>query len=248
MFYDKPLEIDAEVWAELLTNKKVTTESDMKILRVVYDSKNHEIRASQIVPILNYSHHGTINLQISKFSKRVIAKTGAQAPLSKEGKPQWWHVPFLGYDDGGHFPWIMRQELVTAFKYILHKDNSDGLYSGELTFSETPFFEEGIQKQVLMNLFKRNKNAPRLCLAHYGARCTICSFDFGKVYGPIGKNKIHIHHLIPLSKIRHEYNIDPIKDLRPVCPNCHVILHSRNEPFTIEEVKAMISESSNRNR
>jgi 5-methylcytosine-specific restriction protein A len=37
-----------------------------------------------------------------------------------------------------------------------------------------------------------------------------------------------------------EYEVDPIRDLRPVCPNCHLIIHSKKVPFTVEEVKNML--------
>ncbi len=95
MFYDTRLNISKEVWSKILTNRDVTTESDLNILRIVYESKNHEIRASEIASILNIQHYGQINLQISRFSKRVINKTGVQPPLRKDGKPRWWHVPFF---------------------------------------------------------------------------------------------------------------------------------------------------------
>ena len=40
-----------------------------------------------------------------------------------------------------------------------------------------------------------------------------------------------------LLDIGEEYEIDPIKDLRPVCPNCHAMLH-RNGNISIEELKS----------
>jgi len=64
----------------------------------------------------SYTHHGPINSLISWFSKRVIAKTKAQPPLRKDGKPRWWHVPFLGYEEGNNFPWILRPELTKAIE------------------------------------------------------------------------------------------------------------------------------------
>lgn len=81
MFYNAPLEISKEVWSQILTHREVTTESDLNILKIVYESKNHEIRASEIASRSNIPHHGVINLQISRFSKRVIHKTGVQ-PLT----------------------------------------------------------------------------------------------------------------------------------------------------------------------
>ena len=50
-----------------------------------------------------------------------------------------------------------------------------------------------------------------------------------------------VHHLTPLSEIEEEYEVDPINDLRPVCPNCHAIIHLKpRQPFTLKEVKTFI--------
>ena len=43
MFYNARLEISKEVWSQILTDREVTTESDLNILKIVYESKNHEI-------------------------------------------------------------------------------------------------------------------------------------------------------------------------------------------------------------
>jgi 5-methylcytosine-specific restriction protein A len=60
------------------------------------------------------------------------------------------------------------------------------------------------------------------------------------MYGEIGKNFIHVHHVKPLSEIDEQYKINPIKDLRPVCPNCHAMLHKRKPAYSIEEIQDKI--------
>ncbi|MGH0218500.1 hypothetical protein NKY68_00240 [Sinorhizobium meliloti] len=37
-----------------------------------------------------------------------------------------------------------------------------------------------------------------------------------------------------------EYTVDPIKDLIPVCANCHAMLHRRSDPLTVEELRAIL--------
>jgi 5-methylcytosine-specific restriction protein A len=49
-----------------------------------------------------------------------------------------------------------------------------------------------------------------------------------------------LHYLTSLSDIGEKYRVDPINDLRPVCPNCHAIIHAKNPPYSIDEVVAMI--------
>ncbi len=46
---------------------------------------------------------------------------------------------------------------------------------------------------------------------------------------------------VPLSEIGQEYKVDPINDLRPVCPNCHTMLHKQNPPLAIEELKTQLA-------
>jgi 5-methylcytosine-specific restriction enzyme A len=245
MFYNEPLDISAELWTEILADKKVTTEKDMDVLSLIYRSKNHEMRASDIALMVKARNHGAINLQIYNFSKRVLEKTRVKPSWMKEEQYRWWHVPFLGYDDEDrrHFPWIMRPELVTAFDNILGFDEAEIPTPEEISEKDSPPLPEGSVSRVLVNRYERNKQARDACIAHYGNVCIACGFDFEQMYGAIGKNKIHVHHLIPLSRIQQKYIVDPVQDLQPICPNCHLIIHSKTEPFTIEEVKEMIKNS-----
>lgn len=51
---------------------------------------------------------------------------------------------------------------------------------------------------------------------------------------------LNVHHLLPLSAIKEDYQLDPVNDLLPVCPNCHAMLHRRKPPFTPEQLKALM--------
>jgi 5-methylcytosine-specific restriction enzyme A len=99
-------------------------------------------------------------------------------------------------------------------------------------------FTEGAVSSIVVNSFERNWAARAACLKHHGIKCVACGFDFETKYGPLGKGYIHVHHVVPLAQIRAEYRLDPIKDLVPICPNCHAIVHSTNPPLTIEQLKA----------
>ena len=101
---------------------------------------------------------------------------------------------------------------------------------------------EGATKSVSVNIYERNAEARAKSILHHGYKCIVCSFDFEKVYGSIGEKYIHIHHVIPLAEIKKEYEIDPIKDLVPVCPNCHAIIHRTSPALTIEQLKKHLLE------
>jgi predicted HNH restriction endonuclease len=99
---------------------------------------------------------------------------------------------------------------------------------------------EGTKKEIIVNAYERSSKARKECIERYGYKCTICKFDFEKIYGEIGKNFIHVHHIKPLSEIDEKYKIDPIEDLRPVCPNCHAMLHKRIPAYSINEIVNLI--------
>ena len=98
-------------------------------------------------------------------------------------------------------------------------------------------YEDGTTTQVLVNRFERNPKARSECIKHFGAICSVCGFDFSKTYGPIGEGRIHVHHLKELAEVKKAHSINPIKDLRPVCPNCHMMLHSKRPALSIDELK-----------
>lgn len=100
---------------------------------------------------------------------------------------------------------------------------------------------EGTPRAVSLNVYERNPEARRRCLAHYGAACVVCGFDFGGAYGSAAEGFIHVHHLRPVSELGERYEVDPVADLRPVCPNCHAVIHRKSPPYTVEEVQEMLS-------
>jgi 5-methylcytosine-specific restriction protein A len=105
-------------------------------------------------------------------------------------------------------------------------------------------YAEGARKQVRVNAYERNARARSACLKHYGYRCAVCGLLFEERYGELGKDFIHVHHLKPLALSDGTYQLDPIEDLRPVCPNCHAMLHHQEEILSIVELKAIIKNVS----
>ncbi len=98
-------------------------------------------------------------------------------------------------------------------------------------------YTEGTSRTISINAYERNSKARAACIKHYGAACIVCEFNFQVVYGSIGIGFIHVHHLKPLSEIKEQYELDPIRDLRPVCPNCHAMIHSTQPALTIEQLR-----------
>ena len=96
---------------------------------------------------------------------------------------------------------------------------------------------EGNTKTSTSIKYERNAKNRIRCIEHYGLKCYVCGFDFEKEYGKVGKNFIEVHHIIPLSKYKEEHEVNPIRDLRPVCSNCHSMLHRTKDCLDIEKFK-----------
>ncbi len=102
-------------------------------------------------------------------------------------------------------------------------------------------FTEGNVVESHYDRRERNHGTRIKCIEHYGCKCSICGFDFEDQYGEIGKEFIEVHHIVPISSTDSEHDVDPIKDLIPVCSNCHSILHRRRpEPYLPEDMRLMI--------
>lgn len=144
---------------------------------------------------------------------------------AREGK---WHTA-LGV--AGYKPQPIKKPRGSRSAPILTEEITD------------PAYIEGATVSVFVNRYERNQNARKACLEHYGHSCIICHFNSQNHYGK-DVQVIHVHHITPLSEIGNQYEVDPIKDLRPVCPNCHAVIHSRNPPLSIRQVKKLLKDTS----
>lgn len=98
---------------------------------------------------------------------------------------------------------------------------------------------EGRVARITGNTYARNAEARRRCIAEHGVNCCICGFNFGAEYGYEAEGYIHVHHLRPLAQAGGENTVDPVKDLRPVCPNCHAVIHLGGGCRTIDEIRQL---------
>lgn len=141
---------------------------------------------------------------------------------------------------------ILDNELDEIIENALKEKQNILLEDEDLLYNikQQDIYIEGALEAIYNNKYERNQEARKKCIEHYGTTCQICGFDFEKVYGKEFDGKIEVHHRVPLHEIKKEYIVDPIKDLIPVCPNCHMILHSKKDgTYTVEEVKEKINKN-----
>ena len=150
-------------------------------------------------------------------------------------------IDAFGYDSSMTLEEIVAEELIKieqcdswgklADSLGIEISYDDSKLPEELDEEEDEPIIEGAKRTIKINSYERDPRAKKKCKEYYLKRdgrvfCQVCGFDFGKVYGPEYDNMIHVHHIVPVSEIGEEYVVDPIKDLIPVCPNCHMVLHA----------------------
>lgn len=100
---------------------------------------------------------------------------------------------------------------------------------------------EGAVVRVEVNKYERNPVARMQCIAHYGSRCWTCDLSFADTYGDLGAGYIHVHHRVLVSSYDGEtYVVDPVRDLVPLCPNCHMMIHRRRPPLEPSELREIL--------
>lgn len=81
---------------------------------------------------------------------------------------------------------------------------------------------EGKPRAFFTYRYERSPKLRAAVLNKFGYKCAVCGFDFEKIYGQPGKNFIEVHHMVPVSEKEQENNVN---NLRPLCPNCHRMIH-----------------------
>lgn len=211
------------------------SDSQFQMLRLHYHAQTRTITASQMAHAIGYDHYSIANSQYGRLGRLVGDQLGYNPMKERLGSL----VTFKKRHHEWH--WLMRPEVARALELLGWVEATNFLLPEEI--AATTALLEGATCRVSVNAYERNPRARRLCIERYGKKCFICDFSFGSVYGKVADGFIHVHHLRPLSEIGAEYVVDPVEDLRPVCPNCHAVLHRRIPPYSIEEVQEFLRQS-----
>lgn len=216
-------------------------ESQLRLLQEQYRAPNRTVTATHLAEVLGISGRGAINLMYGRLGRLFCEATGFEP-----NPHSWWSVWSTGYEQRNpyRFFWQMHPEVAQALEvlgWVTPDSSLSATFPDEV--DETAVFREGAVCRVSVNAYERNPQARQRCIAYYGTSCFVCGFNFGQVFGELGEGFIHVHHLCPISEIAEDYEVDPVKDLRPVCPNCHAMIHRRSPPLSIEELQALLNSS-----
>lgn len=233
--------LTSDEWIEVLQDKKLTNDLDISIFQALYSFQGHKAPASQIGLLLGYKGKNTsspLNSEIGRYGKRIAKEYNIKFTVRENGTERKWDIFFDGEVKSQPFIWKLKDELVQAIEET--GLTGEQQYPDEIPIDSEEKLFEGAKRTIVVNSYERNNKARQQCIKHYGTSCMVCGFDFQKTYGKIGKDFIHVHHLTKVADIGNKYEVNPIKDLRPVCPNCHSMLHKQEPPLTIEELKLLL--------
>jgi len=222
--------------------KKIKRGDRFYLMKLGYKTKDRGLIASGVILSEPYElpHWDEEKSKEGKTALRVniVFEVLSDAPIIRDDELL---AKFKGFNwfpqaSGIYIP----SDIVTSLENIWKERTKKEpvlLYDNNIEFRK---IIEGIPQKITIKTYTRSLEAKRICLEYYGYDCFICGFNFEKMFGEIGKGFIHVHHLRPLSEIDEAHEIDPIRDLRPVCANCHAMLHRKNPPYSIEELKNIL--------
>lgn len=99
---------------------------------------------------------------------------------------------------------------------------------------------EGACVRVEVNRYERSRVNRANCIALHGDSCKACGFNFGESYGAYGDGFIHVHHILPVSRMGAGYVVDPFLDLVPLCANCHAMAHRSDPPASVDQLRDLL--------
>ena len=209
---------------------------DAKIL-----SGRRDTKFSQIVRNLMGSHYESNHM--SEYTKKDNSK---YFTLTHTGlKYVEDNLSFLQYLFKNSFKYDNAIELSSKVfaskktKRVLIYDEDDTITEGKIS-AKTAVVKE------------RSQKLRRAAIEHYTIDhkivCSVCGFDFKEVYGELGDGYIQIHHENPIYQYCNdgfeEYISEAIKNMKPLCANCHCIIHrNQNKLVSITELKSVVDKN-----
>lgn len=213
------------------------TENQLEMLRVHLAAPDYTLTVRHLARAVGFAKWNAANLHYGKFAGKLCNALDVAPTTNLSVLVEFFKA------SGSEYELCLRPSVIEALREL--GMGGQGTWSFQEELGIEKLLVEGASFTVQVSAFERNPVARQKCVAHYGTSCSVCGFNFGATYGGSAEGYIHVHHLKPLASIGEEYVIDPIKDLRPVCANCHAVIHLRQPPYSIEEAKGMLHGNDN---
>ena len=116
-------------------------------------------------------------------------------------------------------------------------------------YAEDDKVMEGKAEVKVTVVKERSQKLRAAAISHYTVdgtiACSVCGFDFKKVYGELGDGYIQMHHENPIFQYSDDgfeaYISEAVKNMKPLCANCHCMVHrNKNKLISISELKDVL--------
>ena len=230
------------------------------------DMSDRLLRATQ--ELCDYTFTGSLKpklmvgeILVFRFEGKLIGE-GVFKHWDKKDNTMMWYCSATRYDNfptaskfikpgANRIAFISDDQLISIRKAGKAKDSGGGINADPRVVDDAASIEGRriVTVTARRERLKKNRDA---CLAALpldqrdAPPCAVCSMNFLERYGEIGRRFIHVHHLRPSSSLDVDGElVVPMKDLAPVCPNCHAMLHhhmdaTKGEVRSIPELKLMM--------
>jgi predicted HNH restriction endonuclease len=200
-----------------------------------------------IATVLGYKGFTAANLHIGNIGKYISEVSGVPSDFQYEYKGELRSGYFQFVHTYTAYGWDLVPNLQKAIEKLgwsleLLNDGKDRLPTEVVVVTRT-LVREGKLTQVLVNSYERDSSIRRKAERIHGRTCIGCSINFSEVYGSDIKEIIHYHHTRPLSEVKIEEEKDIVKDVVPLCPNCHSVVHSTMKLMTIKELQKRVEKA-----
>jgi putative restriction endonuclease len=229
---DTKMDFSANEYASVFSNHLIAPHYKQMLL-ANYRAPNQTLTATMMAKAMGYDNYNAANLHYGILGGLVGEKLGWN-PL-----PEFKVNVLVDFKKDKELLWILKPVVAEAINQLGWNEDESTIPE-EITENDYKPIYEGAVKKVSVNAYERSGIARAECLRHYGCKCTVCGTKLSDTYGEIALGYIHVHHLKQLAEINSKYRVDPITDLRPVCPTCHSIIHLKKPSYSIEEVQEMI--------
>lgn len=231
-------------------NKKANTTKIKEVLTDVFNPQGEDAKIlagrkdtkfSQIVRNLMGSHYESNHM--SEYTKKDSSKYFS---LTAEGlKYVEDNLAFLKYLFKNSFEYDSAIELSSKVftskktKKVLIYDEDDTITEGKVS-TKTAIVKE------------RSQKLRKAAIEHYTVDgkivCSVCGFDFKKIYGELGDGYIQMHHENPIYQYSDDgfetYISEAVENMKPLCANCHCMVHrNKGRLISITELKAIMDGS-----
>lgn len=186
-----------------------------------------------------------------RFSQKVRNLTGSHRTLTNRGlavRQEGHNMPFTITEKGRLLFERHADKLETLITFSTDdagENLQDIANDKDIEILDDSVVREGELKKRTTEYRTRSTQLRNAAINRYTVNgrihCHACCFEFARAFPGIGDGFIHIHHLRPVSFLRGEAlkMNEALANVRPLCPNCHQMVHTSTPPLTISYLRSI---------